>query len=147
MSVQRETMSEELEQERPWEAHAWLGAETLAAMAELNEQCLEMLTLQFGATSVHQSPLLVGDLGPLLREMDPDPRHRAAACPYLLFDAGFADQQRWAWVSGSCVSELQRRDPPYFTLQQTRSNSRLVFTYAWHLARSQNAAARLLLGM
>ena len=25
--------------------------------------------------------------------------------------------------------------------------ARLVFTYAWHLARSQNAAARLLLGM
>ena len=26
MSVQRETMSEELEEERPWEAHAWLRA-------------------------------------------------------------------------------------------------------------------------
>src|SRR5262245_61166650 len=38
MSVQRETMSEELEQERPWEAHAWLRAETLAAMAELLQE-------------------------------------------------------------------------------------------------------------
>jgi len=139
MSVQRETMTEELEQERPWEAHAWLRAETLAAMAELNEQCLDMLALQ--------SPLLVRELGPLLRGMDPDARHRAAACPYLLFDAGFTDQQRWAWVSGNLVSELQRRDDPYFTLQQTRSIARVVFTYAWHLARSQNAAARLLLGM
>lgn len=147
MSVQRETMAEELEQERPWEAHAWLRAETLAALAELNEQCLEMLALQAGATPVNQSPLLVRELGPLLRAMDPDARHRAAACPYLLFDAGFADQQRWAWVSGSHVSDLQRKEPPYFTLQQTRSMARVVFTYAWHLSRSQNAAARLLLGM
>jgi hypothetical protein len=79
--------------------------------------------------------------------MDPDARHRAAACPYLLFDAGFADQQRWAWVAGNLVGELQRKCDPYFTLQQTRSMARVVFTYAWHLARSQNAAARLLLGM
>jgi len=147
MSVQREMMTEELEQERPWEAHAWLRAETLAALAELNEQCLDMLVTQFSSTGVTQSPLLVREVGPLLRGMDPDARHRAAACPYLLFDAGFADQQRWAWVSGSYVSEPQRREPAYFTLQQTRSMSRLVFTYAWHLARSQNAAARLLLGM
>jgi hypothetical protein len=147
MSVQRETMTEELEQERPWEAHAWLRAETLAALAELNEQCLDMLALQFRTTGVNQSPPLVRELGPLVRAMDPDARHRAAACPYLLFDAGFADQQRWAWVSGSYVSDLQRKEPPYFTVQQTRSMARLVFTYAWHLARSQNAAARLLLGM
>jgi hypothetical protein len=147
MSVQREMMTEELEQERPWEAHAWLRAETLAALAELNEQCLDMLGAQFGATSVHHTPLLVREIGPLLRGMDPDARHRAAACPYLLFDAGFADQQKWAWVSGSCVRELQRKETAYFTVQQTKSMSRLVFTYAWHLARSQNAAARLLLGM
>jgi hypothetical protein len=143
MSVQSE-MTDELEQERPWEAHAWLRAETLAALAELNEDCLEMMALQSVAT---QSPILVREVGPLLRGMDPDARRRAAACPYLLFDAGFADQQRWAWVAGRSVSELHRRDLPFFTLQQTRSMARVVFTYAWHLARSQNAAARLLLGM
>ena len=27
--------------------------------------------------------------------------------------------------------------PPFFTLPQTRSMARIVFTYAWHLARSQ----------
>ncbi len=115
MSVQRETMSEELEEERPWEAHAWLRAETLAAMAELNEQCLEMLALQFAATERASVASAGAGVGPLLRGMDPDARHRAAACPYLLFDAGFADQQRWAWVSGRHVSELQRKEPPYFT--------------------------------
>lgn len=148
MAVQREIMTDELEQERPWEAHAWLRAETLAALAELNEQCLDMLALQYCASPTPQAPLLVRESGPLLRVMDADARHRAAACPYLLFDAGFADQQRWAWVSGNYVRDLDKKGiPPYFTVQQTRSMARLVFTYAWHLARSQNAAARLLLGM
>lgn len=139
---------EELQQERPWEAHAWLRAETLAMLAELNEQCLEMLTLQHCATPLQAGPSLLRETGPLLRMMDMDARQRAAACPYLLFDAGFADQQRWSWVTGSCVRDMDRKDgPPFFTLQQTRSMTRLVFTYAWHLARSQSAAARLLLGM
>ncbi|MEP7243139.1 MAG: hypothetical protein ABI885_05575 [Gammaproteobacteria bacterium] len=150
--MQRETITDELDagaiQERPWEAHAWLRAETLAALAELNEQCLEMLALQYSASPHAQGPLLVRETGPLLRAMDPDARHRAAACPYLLFDAGFADQLRWTWVSGNCVRDMERKAAqPYFTLQQTRSMARLVFTYAWHLARSQHAAARLLLGM
>ncbi len=148
MSVQRESITEELEQERPWEAHAWLRAETLAALAEYNEQCLEMLALQYGVSGSTHGPLLVREAGPLLRMMDPDARHRAAACPYLLFDAGFADQQRWTWVSGNYVRDMEKIEaPPFFTLQQTRSMARLVFTYAWHLARSQHAAARLLLGM
>lgn len=147
MSVQCETMIEELDQERPWEAHAWLRAETLAMLAELNEQCLEMLYRQHGVAPATAPPLL-RETGPLLRTMDTDARHRAAACPYLLFDAGFADQQRWSWVSGNCVQDGDRlAGPPFFTLQQTRSMTRMVLTYAWHLARSQNAAARLLLGM
>jgi hypothetical protein len=147
MSVQCEIL-EELDQERPWEAHAWLRAETLAALAELNEQCLDMLAMQSCASPSSHTAALVRETGPLLRVMDMDARHRAAACPYLLFDAGFADQQRWSWVSGNCVRDIETRSgPPFFTLQQTRSMTRLVFTYAWHLARSQNAAARLLLGM
>ena len=71
MSVQRETMTEDLEQERPWEAHAWLRAETLAALAELNEQCLDMLALQYAASPGASAPLLVREAGPLLRSMDP----------------------------------------------------------------------------
>lgn len=148
MSVEQEIVTEELEPDRPWEAHAWLRAETLAALAEFNEQCLEMLALQFGPGSASSGHVFVKETAPILRVMDADARHRAAACPYLLFDGGFADQQRWAWVSGNYARELEKRyGPPFFTLPQTRSMARLVFTYAWHLARSQHAAARLLLGM
>lgn len=140
-------VTEELEQERPWEAHAWLRADTLATLAELNEQCLEMLTLQCASLSPASAPFL-REIAPLLRIMDMDARHRAAACPYLLFDAGFADQLRWSWVSGSSLRDVETADgPPFFTFQQARTSARTVITYAWHLARSQAAAARLLLGM
>jgi hypothetical protein len=140
--------SEELDHERPWEAHAWLRAQTLAELAELNEHCLEMMAMQHAACAGGDMPPLIRSAGPLLRMMDMDARHRAAACPYLLFDAGFADQSRWSWLSGTVIRDGDRPEgPPFFTLQQTQSMARWVFTYAWHLARSQNAAARLLLGM
>ena len=99
MSVQCEIVTEELESDRPWEAHAWLRAETLAALAELNEQCLEMLALQLAARArMPVARVRARDRAHCCASMDMDARHRAAACPYLLFDAGFADQQRWAWV-------------------------------------------------
>src|SRR5262245_57192003 len=148
MSVDQENVTEELEPDRPWEAHAWLRAETLAALAEFNEQCLDMLARQFGPGTASTGHAFVRDTAPILRIMDADARHRAAACPYLLFDGGLADQQRWTWVSGNYARDMERRyGPPFFTLPQTRATARLVFTYAWHLARSQHAAARLLLGM
>jgi hypothetical protein len=147
--------------ERPWAAYAWLRAETLAALAELNEQCLEMLTIQAEVGPPAPGPKfpreigppapgaqLLRELAPLLRSLDADARHRAAGCPYLLLDAGFSDQQRWTWVSGNYVRDLERTHvQPFFSVPQATSIARLVLTYAWHLARSQNAAARLLLGM
>lgn len=148
MSLQRQLVPEERHRERPWEAHAWLRADTLAHLAELNMKCLEMLAGQYVSSAPGQAPSLVREIGSLVRSMDMDARHRAAVCPYLLFDAGFADQQRWSWVSGNCVRDMAKPDcAPFFTLQHTRSMTREVLVYAWHLARSQNAAARLLLGM
>src|SRR5687767_9694255 len=86
--------------ERPWEAQSWLRAETLAALAELNEQCLDLLAMQARTGAIGVSAPLLREVGPLLRSLDSDSRHRAAGCPYLLVDAGFGDQQRWMWVSG-----------------------------------------------
>lgn len=156
MSTQREDevvlssidACDEIDHEKPWEAHAWLRAQTLAELAELNEHCLDMLAVQHNQQVTYETPSLIRTTGPLLKSMDKDARHRAAACPYLLFDAGFADQHRWSWVFGNAVRESVRpATPPFFTVQHTPSMARWVFTYAWHLARSQNAAARLLLGM
>lgn len=134
--------------ERPWESQSWLRAETLAALAELNEQCLELLSAQARAGVTGPSAVLLREIGPLLRSLDSDSRHRAAACPYLLVDAGFGDQQRWVWVSGYHVRDLDRRNAAaFFSIPGVTSVTRQVLTYAWHLTRSQNAAARMLLGM
>jgi hypothetical protein len=133
---------------RPWEAQSWLRAETLAALAELNEQCLELLAAQARTGAIGASVPLLHEIGPLLRSLDSDSRHRAAACPYLLVDAGFGDQQRWTWVSGYQVRDLDRRSSgAFFSIPGVTPVTRQVLTYAWHLTRSQNAAARMLFGM
>jgi hypothetical protein len=134
--------------ERAWEAQSWLRAETLAALAELNEQCLELLSAQARTVVPGAGAPLLREIGPLLRSLDDDARHRAAACPYLLVDAGFGDQQRWVWVSGFRVRDSGGHGShAFFSIPGVTTVTRQVLTYAWHLTRSQNAAARMLLGM
>ena len=135
--------------DRPWEAHAWLRAETLAVLAELNEQCLEMLALQLAPGPNQSAHGFVRETGPLLRLMDIG---CAASCSRVSLSAFRCGVCRPAALgvgrpATTCVSWRSATEPPFFTLPQTRSMARIVFTYAWHLARSQNAAARLLLGM
>jgi hypothetical protein len=125
----------------------WLRPETLESLTELNELCLTLLAEQAAARGVSGSPLLrqIGELG---RVLDDGARRRAAACPYLLLDAGFADPPRWRAPRAPHVGDAARAGyPPFFTVPGAAEVARLVFTYAWHLARSQGAAARLLLGM
>src|SRR6202011_6187031 len=88
----------------------WPCAETLTTLTELNEQCLELLSEQAKLDTAPSSPILrnLGDLG---SQLDINSRRRAAACPYLLLDAGFADPYRWRWVGGHGVGE--REPAPY----------------------------------
>jgi hypothetical protein len=93
--------------------------------------------------------------GPLLRQvgeqwhaMDAAARRRAAACPYLLVDAGFTDPARWRRAGALGVGDAGHASyASFFSVPGATALARLVFTYAWHLARAENAAARLLLGM
>ena len=126
----------------------WLRAATLDTLAELNELGLALLAEQ---VAVHGSAAgaLLQPVAELWRRLDAAARRRAAGCPYLLLDAGFADPDRWRAASapaqvgdGGTV-----RYACYFTVPAAAGVARLVFIYAWHLARAQPAAARLLLGM
>lgn len=128
-------------------ACGWLGAETLESVAELNELSLALLAEQ-AAARAPQPGAALAQLAELWRHLDTAARRRAAACPYLLLDAGFADQRRWQAAGAGQVADA--REPAYtafFTVPGALEAARLVFTYAWHLARTQPAAARLLLGM
>jgi hypothetical protein len=130
-----------------WATRSWLHAETLESLAEVNEQCLELLCDQAAVTRT--GPAMLAELRPLWRELDVSARRRVARCPCLLLDAGFAAASRWAAVHDRRVHDRER--PPagvaFFTVPCTVSVMRLVLTYAWFLARTQSVAARLLLGM
>jgi hypothetical protein len=128
-------------------AASWLRAETFESLAELNEQCLELLAEQ-ATVRTAQSNLMLRQIGEAWRTLDASARRRAAACPYLLVDAGFADPHRWRWAGGHHVGDREHTPfAPFFTVPRATGVARLVFTYAWYLARTQNAAARLVLAM
>ncbi len=140
--------SEEDTTDAPAARSCWLGAGTLESLAELNELALVLLgeqPLGRGASSAWLQPLIE-----LCRSLDAPARRRAAACPYLLLDAGFGDPARWRPASGgSHIGDAGTADrySGCFTQPGGLEVARLVFTYAWHLTRSQPPAARLLLGM
>ena len=128
-------------------AGGWLHPETLESLVELNELCLGLFAEQ-AAVRCAQPSLLLRQVGELWRVLDIAARRRAAACPYLLVDAGFADPQRWRRPAPLGVGDTgEAAYSTFFTVPGTTEVARLVFTYAWHLARAHGAAARLLLGM
>ena len=131
---------------------SWLRAETLETLAELNELGLTLLvqeaTLQGALHGPHVPPLL-RELGTLGGKLEPQALRRAAACPCLLLDAGFADAARWRPAPWGQVGDAAASagSGGFFTLPSTVEVARLVLTFAWHLARTEVPAARLLLGM
>jgi hypothetical protein len=128
-------------------AAAWLRPETLESLLELNELGLALLAEQAAVRAAADGTPLAA-AGELWRALEPAARRRAAACPYLLLDAGFADPQRWRRVAASQVGDAAPASyAAFFSVPGAIGLHRLVLTYAWHLARTQAAAARLLLGM
>jgi hypothetical protein len=129
-------------------AALWLRPETLGSLLELNELSLALLAEQASVRGAAGNVLL-RQVGELWRVLDAAARRRAAACPYLLLDAGFADPPRWRLPSAPQVGDTGHGGGynAFFTVPAAAELARLVFTYAWHLARSHSPAARLLLGM
>ena len=120
----------------------WLDCAALETLLELNEDALALLAEQ-AAASPGGGLLQVAESW---RGLDAPARRRAAGCLYLLLDAGFAEPERWRAALG--VGDAPPRAyAPFFTVARAAALAHPVFTYAWHLARSQPAAARLLLGM
>jgi len=126
---------------------SWPQIDTLEYLRELNEQCLELLAEQAGLRTMPAHPML-HDLSDLWKALDTNSRRRAAACEYLLVDAGFADGYRWRWVSGHQVGD---REPAafasFFSGPRLVGLANQIFAYAWHLARTQPITVRLVLGM
>jgi hypothetical protein len=126
-------------------ALGWLRAGTLESLVEVNESCLELLIEE--ARSRGAGTPLLRQVDELWRLLDAPTRRRAAAVPYLLLDAGFAEPLRWRPAVGQVGDAGGAVYAAYFTVPAVAEVARLVFTYAWHLAHTQGAAARLCLGM
>jgi hypothetical protein len=127
-------------------AALWLHPAALESLVELNELCLALLAEQ-AAARAGASSLLLRQVAEQWRCLDARGRRRAAACPYLLLDAGFAEPGRWRGLPAPQVGDGAGAYGAFFTVPAATEVARLVFMYAWHLARSDSAAARLLLGM
>ena len=129
-----------------WE-QPWPCAETLKTLTELNEQCLELLVEQ-ALLHAPNAPPMFRELVDLWSQLGVASRRRAATCPYLLVDAGFADPYRWKWVGANRVGD---REPVaytgFFTALGATKVAHQVFTNAWYIARTQPIGAPLFLGM
>jgi hypothetical protein len=129
-----------------WERQSWLSAATLESMTDVNEEVLALLRAQCSVTG--WQPPLIQDVRDLLLNLDAASMRRAAGTAVLLVDAGFGQGSRW---SDAIVGAVNDRDAPaaaaFFTVDAAVRVMRLVMTHAWHLARSEPAAARLLLGL
>jgi hypothetical protein len=129
-----------------WEPQSGLGAATLESVLEVNEQVLALLRAQCQLGD--NPPPLIRQVNDLLVNLNPQSMRRAAASAVLLVDAGFADAGLWSAAIIGAVNDRGPVEPvPFFTVDGSVALMRLVMTQAWHLARSQPAAAKLLLGL
>lgn len=129
-----------------WERQSWLSAATLESMTEVNEEVLALLQVQCRAADL--KPPLLQDVSDLLLNLDTASMHRAAGTAVLLVDAGFVHGSQWSDAIIGAVNDRERPGPQaFFTVDAAVRVMRLVMTHAWHLARSEPAAARLLLGL
>ena len=132
---------------RGWLAGQWLNDETLEPLAEINNQCLELLC-GMAHSPVAMQPRMLAAQPEAWRAMSLQSRLRLAASPYLLVDAGFSDESRWQAVAQRSVRDLPREFlQPAFTGDSSRDFIRSVLVYGWHLARAHRQIARLVFGM
>ena len=124
---------------------AWtMREEILKSCTELNTQFLELLAEQGRVDATHGDGILLREVSHRWGELDAEARHRAASCPYLLFDAGFGDPDRWR-IRGFAGQSADTA--AFFTVDRCLMLARQVFLYAWHFSNSYKFDGRVLLGM
>jgi hypothetical protein len=130
---------------RQWLAGEWLDGAALAPLAELNSQCLDLVS---DMAMAGQGTLLQQALGRQIAALPLEARRGLANAPYLLADAGFDDPNRWQGLAKWRVEDLPRESASHlFTGAQAPAFIRGVFVYGWHLARAHRQLARVVLGM
>jgi hypothetical protein len=127
----------------------------LLPVAEINQQMLAILcecasARPAGAPGLPARPLprLVAVLRELWCSLDASARRRLALCPYLLLDGGFSAPERWQRAAAGGLGVMDGAGAGgYFSSRAGVALLRRTFVLAWHLARSNALAARILLGL
>ncbi|HTP39684.1 MAG TPA: hypothetical protein VMI92_08940 [Steroidobacteraceae bacterium] len=124
---------------------AWDPA-ILGNVFEINEQLLRYLAqLALDEGRREHWPLLA-QLQEQWQGLGEEGRQRLASCPYLLIDGGFADTQHWPAPTAPQVSDAPAPAPRLFGAEAVPLIRRMLLL-AWHMARANRIAARVLLGM
>lgn len=121
-----------------------LAAGIAGPVVEINRLALGLLAVRSAAESPAALPPLLSALAPLWAGLDGCAFERAAHCPCLLVEFDLD-----ALLSGPRVAESGLAHPgsPWFEGPAASRLAYLAMTHAWHLARLQPLAARLLLGL
>ena len=118
----------------------------LSPVAEINQQMLAILCEC--ASAPRPLPRLVAVLRELWCSLDASARRRLALCPYLLLDGGFSAPERWQRAAAGGLGVMDGAGAGgYFSSRAGVALLRRTFVLAWHLARANALAARILLGM
>ena len=118
----------------------------LSPVAEINQQMLAILCEC--ASAPRPLPRLVAVLRELWCSLDASARRRLALCPYLLLDGGFSAPERWQRAAAGGLGVMDGAGAGgYFSSRAGVALLRRTFVLAWHLARSNALAARILLGV
>lgn len=134
---------------RQWRRQAVLSEAVLEPLYELNRAyllALARMPRQWHAASAgSRLPDLVCIT---LMSLAPDERNAAARCPFSLFSARFDDDGLWSQLAHPDGVEERAGaidiDPVHASVVAI---AQLALFYAWHLAQSNAAAARIVLGM
>lgn len=134
---------------RQWLASSVLNSAVLEPLYELNREWLAVLALvpRFWAAKTNRSRL-PDPVSASLMTLTPDQRGEIARCPFSLFTARFNDGAYWLGIAGNtAVHEPHPGDGDAIAREAVVSFSELALFYAWHLARVNPSAARIVLGM
>jgi hypothetical protein len=138
-----------INESRQWLASAVLNAAVLEPLHELNRRWLALLTRTPRLWAARATGSRLPDpVGSSLLAITPEQCVEIARCPFSLFTASFNDGVYWRAVAGnSAVREPPAAESDQRGRDELMSFAQLALFYAWHLARVNPAAARIVLGM
>lgn len=134
---------------RQWRRNAILSEAVLEPLYELNRAYLHALARmprQWRAAAA--GPRLPDPVYITLMSLAPDERNAVARCPFSLFSARFHDEGLWSQLAHPDGVEERAGaidiDPVSASVVAI---AQLALFFAWHLAQSNAAAARVVFGM